>query len=324
MPVVSTSPAYQPRLYWFAVITVLVMLTTLSAGALVTSKNAGMAFRDWPTSDGQGMFSYPWLQDFARDGKKFLEHGHRLAGALIGCWVIALVAVVARWETRGWVVGLAVALLAGVIIQGVLGGMRVWLDERGLALIHGFFAACVTALLATLVTVLSRGWFLAEERYRQAHVGIAKPLAVAMVALIAVQYLLGGAIRHQGTALHEHLGLGFLVGVAAMVNAWAAHRTGAGWVQGTGWLLLVMVWVQIVLGVLTWIAKWGWAPTGVVATADAIHQVAVRTIHMVVGIFVFASSVVHAVRSFRVAHVSWREEHRDAALPLPAVGGGLR
>ena len=251
---------YQRRLHWFAISTVLVLMTTLSAGALVTSKNAGMAFRDWPTSDGQAMLSYPWWQDFAVNWDKFLEHGHRLAGVLIGCWVIALVVLAQLQEERGWVKGLTLGLLAAVVIQGILGGFRVQLDERGLALVHGFFAACVTALLATIVTVLSKGWFLAGDRYPEAELGFTRPFAIATLALLTVQYLLGGAIRHHHTGLHEHLGLGILSLVVAIVNAVLAHRTRVGWVQLSGWGLLLAVFCQVGLGAGAWIARWGYTP----------------------------------------------------------------
>lgn len=315
-------PRYHPRLHAFAVATVVVMLTTLSAGALVTSKNAGMAFRDWPTSDGQGMLSYPWWQDFGRDGKKFLEHGHRLAGVLIGCWVIALAGLVGWLEERTWVKGLAGGLLAAVVVQGILGGVRVWLDERGLAFIHGFFAACVTSLLAGLVTVLSRGWFTASERFSTARIGLALPLAIGTVVLLVLQYLLGGMIRHHGTGLHEHLGLGLMSAAAALASAVAAHRTEVGWLRTTGWGLVLAVLVQIGLGAATWIARWGYTPTGYVATADSIGQVALRTGHMVFGIFVLASAVVHVLRVGRVAAAARPGEMRATlSSPLTARGG---
>jgi cytochrome c oxidase assembly protein subunit 15 len=315
-------PRYHPRLHAFAIATVVVMLTTLSAGALVTSKNAGMAFRDWPTSDGQGMLSYPWWQDLGHDGKKFLEHGHRLAGVLIGCWVIALVGLVGWLEERTWVKGLAGGLLAAVVVQGILGGVRVWLDERGLAFVHGFFAACVTSLLAGLVTVLSRGWFTAAERFSTARIGLALPLAIGTAVLLVLQYLLGGMIRHHGTGLHEHLGLGLMSAAAALASAVAAHRTEVGWLRATGWGLVLAVLVQIGLGAATWIARWGYAPTGYVATADSIGQVALRTGHMVFGIFVLASAVVHVLRVGRVAAAA-RSGEMGATLssPLTARGG---
>ncbi len=74
------SSRYRPLLFGLAVATAATALLPIVVGALVTSHKAGMAFADWPTSDGQGMFAYPWLKSA---GDKFIEHGHRLAGILI-------------------------------------------------------------------------------------------------------------------------------------------------------------------------------------------------------------------------------------------------
>lgn len=317
-----TSASYQRRLHWFAVSTVFVLMTTLAAGALVTSKNAGLAFRDWPTSDGQAMFSYPWLQDFARDFKKFIEHGHRLSATMTGCWAIGLAAAFNSWEVRGWVRTLAVAFLCAVIVQGLLGGFRVELESRGLAMVHGFFAACVTAILATLVTVESRGWFRAADEPVHADLGWALPLAIVTLVLITAQYLLGGAIRHHHTGLHEHLALGLISLVAAAVNMLAARRTGVAWLQATGTGLLIVVVLQVVLGGATWVSKWGFAPWGFTATVDSISQVAHRTSHMVLGVFVFASAVVHMVRVCRVASLTRSPDPQPLfASSLPQRGG---
>ena len=53
----------------------------ITIGALVTTMNWGMAFLDLPFSDGLNMLLYPLLQAATH---KFVEHGHRLAGMLIG------------------------------------------------------------------------------------------------------------------------------------------------------------------------------------------------------------------------------------------------
>ena len=71
--------AFHPWLHRLAVLTAVVALLPIVMGALVTTKDAGMAFRDWPSSDGHGMLAYPWLKSA---GDKFLEHGHRLGGVL--------------------------------------------------------------------------------------------------------------------------------------------------------------------------------------------------------------------------------------------------
>lgn len=317
---------HNPWLHRFAVSTVCVAMITLIAGALVTSKNAGMAFRDWPTSDGQNMLAYPWLADFARDWDKFLEHGHRLAGMLIGVWSIALVWLVTRHESRRWVKLAAWGVLGGVIAQGVLGGFRVWFDERGLAMLHGAFAACVFSLMAIVATALSRTWQQAPQMFPRADVPGPMMMALATVALLAGQYLLGGLIRHQGTGLHEHLGIGILAVLAVIVNAVVAHRSRVRWLKMSGWTLLGLVLVQVTLGGAAWVTKFGFGMTGYVAVADSIQQIAFRTAHTVVGIVVFMTAVVHAVRVLRVATVGRQRQGMLTAAPseaLAATGGAL-
>jgi len=320
-----TPSPYNPWLHRLAISTLCVAMVTLIAGALVTSKNAGMAFRDWPTSDGQNMLTYPWLADFARDWDKFLEHGHRLAGMLIGVWSIGLAWFVSRREPRRWVKLAAIGVLLGVILQGVLGGFRVWLDQRGLAMLHGAFAACVFSLMAIVAVALSRTWQEAPQRFKQASVTGVKWLALSTVSLLAIQYLLGGLIRHKGTGLHEHLGIGILALLLVIANAVAAHRSGIRWIRRSAWMLLALVLVQVTLGGAAWVTKYGFERTGYVAVADSIQQIGFRTAHTVVGIVVFMTSVVHAARVLRVESVSREASQlRTAAVfasPMTATGG---
>lgn len=313
-----------PWLHRMAVMTVFVAMITLIAGALVTTKNAGMAFPDWPTSDGQNMLTYPWLADFARNGDKFLEHGHRLAGMLIGIWSILL--VVAFWcATRlaawRW---LSVAVLGGVICQGILGGFRVQLDERGLAMLHGLFAAIVFSIIGCLVVVTSRRWQESPARDSQASAGGLTPLSIAIVALVLLQYVLGGLIRHKGSGLHEHLGLGLLLPMLAAVNTVMAIRSKVKWLGRSAFVLLAVVLGQVGLGLMTWVLKFGFTPTGYVATAGSIQQVGIRTVHTVFGIIVLMTAVTYALKVLRVGRSSHREVELALAAPptLPQLGSG--
>ena len=315
------TPPYNARLHRIALATPLIALVTVIAGALVTSRNAGMAFRDWPTSDGYSMVTYPWFRDFAANWDKFLEHGHRLAGMVIGIWSIVLASLLAAREPRRWVKLAGLAVLLAVCIQGLLGGFRVQLDERGLAMVHGAFAACVLALMASVATVLSRNWLEAPQRFASADMGLVKPVALLTVALLAMQFVLGGLVRHGGTALHEHLVMGIVACVFILLGTAVAHFSGVPWVKRTGWLLLLVALLQVALGGCTWVAKYGFATSGYVAIADSIHQVFARTAHTVVGILLFMTAVVHAVRVLRVDAVSVHET-RPVLTATRAVPGG--
>lgn len=316
-----------------AVATPFVAMLTLTSGALVTSKNAGMAFRDWPTSDGVNMLTYPWLADFAHNWDKFLEHGHRLAGMFIGCWSIILAVWAWRSEVRRWVKLSALSVLLMVIIQGLLGGFRVTLDERGLAMVHGAFAALVVSWMACLATFLSNGWRQAEvEAANRPPRDPMEPgefttvFAMAWLCVLALggQYLLGGMIRHHGLGLFEHLGMGIAVLGLVVVNTLIAHRAASRWVRRSGWMLQIVALSQVLLGLATWVLKFGLASVGYVAVADSVTQVFARTAHMLVGVATFAVAVMHLVRVWRTmsAGVPSRELSR-AQSRQPATSGML-
>src|SRR5258708_36325011 len=109
-------PPVSPWLHRLAVLTACVALLPILLGALVPTKDAAMAFPDWPSSDGHNMLFYPWLKSA---GAKFLEHAHRLAGIVIGLTSIVLAIIAFRREPRAWVRGLAYTVLAAVVMQGI-------------------------------------------------------------------------------------------------------------------------------------------------------------------------------------------------------------
>src|SRR5258708_471692 len=122
---------YSPWLHRLAVLTACTVMLPIAVGTVVTTEGAGIAFPDWPASDGYGMFAYPWLRSA---GAQFLEHGHRLAGIVIGLASIGLCTALAWKEPRTWVKLLGAAVLLAVVAQGLLGGFRVLQNAEDLAL----------------------------------------------------------------------------------------------------------------------------------------------------------------------------------------------
>jgi cytochrome c oxidase assembly protein subunit 15 len=244
------------------------------------------------------MVTYPWLRDYARNWDKFLEHGHRLAGMLIGIWSIALAVAAWRMDSRRWVKFLGLAILLGVICQGLLGGFRVQLNERGLAMLHGIFAAVVFSLMGIMVAATGRRWNQPGPLPAGGSWGL---LSLSILSTLALQYLLGSLIRHRGSGLHEHLGLGLLALLLIFANAIVAVRARVPWVRTSALLLLGAALGQVALGIGTWVAKYGFAHSGYVAVADSLEQVTFRTAHMVWGVITLMTAAVHACKVFRAA-----------------------
>ncbi|GIX03498.1 MAG: hypothetical protein KatS3mg113_0504 [Planctomycetaceae bacterium] len=281
-----------------AKITMLLALLPISVGALVTSLDAGMAFADWPTSDGQGMLQYPWLQ---AQGDKFWEHGHRLAGMLIGLATLCLAVVVWMAETPGSIRVTTTAVLAGVVVQGILGGQRVLFDERWLALIHGMFAAIVFGGMCWLVWQTSPEGRSAEERSTAVLPVSVWWLSSCTLLLLGIQYMLGGLLRHLGFAvawlIHPWLAWG--VWACAALLWWQARPVCDPALQRTTRRLCLLLLLQIALGWFAWRYHFGLPEWSLVALPGGREDIAFRSLHKVTGLLTFAAASVcwmHATR----------------------------
>jgi cytochrome c oxidase assembly protein subunit 15 len=260
------------------------------------------------------MISYPWLKS---TGDKFVEHGHRLAGMAIGLMSIAFVAAALWKEPRRWVRGIAVAVLLAVIVQGLLGGQRVLADAKQLAMLHGSLAAVVFALMGSAVLVTSRSWLQPPVDSNAADVSWLKPIAFATPVAIYSQFLLGGILTHLGRALYEHAALAVFVLLFVVATTVSAHLSRIGWLRRSGHLLCGIAATQIILGIGSWITKYGFASLGYVAVQHSALQVVVKTSHTVVGMLLFMTSVVFALRVLRV------ESHLRQSRPSPTHGAQL-
>lgn len=280
------------RFAWLtATLTLLLPVTT---GAVVTTLKAGMAFADWPSSDGYNMLAYPWLSS-ARD--QFIEHGHRLSGLTIGLLSIALATFTLFVESRRPVRWVALAIFGSVFVQGMLGGARVLMDEQTMALIHGDFAAGVFSLMCVFVLMTSSGWESRERHQGHASGRRVWWLAVVVAVSVGIQYFLGGVLRHLGQSwawmLHPWFAL--VPVLLAPIFAIAARRSGSTWlIRGSNVLLLLIV-TQALLGLATWYVRFGVPSWGVVAEHNSVAQIIVCSLHKVVGMLTLMTSVVNLV-----------------------------
>ena len=332
----------QPSSRWVHVWAWLLACATfvlLVVGGIVTTTDSGMAFRDWLTSDGTFFLIYNW---FAAEGEKFIEHGHRLLGSLAGFLAIGLVVVTLRSDPRGWVKKLSIALLAAVILQGVLGGARVAFDLRSLALVHGCTGPLFFAMTAAMVLFTSRWWWDAEplaesplvESKRDLLARKTFRLAVLCACLAYAQLVVGAVVRHSPDLLAESTATLFQVAVyfhlllaiflLGHITLLAARCLRSQLERTHGLLLLALVGVQILLGLSTWLVKYGmplWTMqmfgelTFVNRKADLLSS-SIITGHMAAGslIFVLSSLIVLRLgRQLRVCLPCWASSEIRAA-----------
>ena len=122
---------------------------------MVTSKGVGLAVPDWPTTFGYNMFLFPVSQWI---GGIFFEHTHRLLASAIGLLTIVLAVWLWRAETRRWLRVLGVLALGAVILQGVLGGLRVTMLKDEIGIFHACLAQGFFGLLVLIAVATSARW----------------------------------------------------------------------------------------------------------------------------------------------------------------------
>jgi len=180
------------RFTWFTAVATLLLICS---GGMVTSKGVGLAVPDWPTTFGYNMFLFPvskWI------GGIFFEHTHRLIASAVGFLTIILAIWLWRSEDRQWVRNLGVIAVAAVILQGVLGGLRVTMLKDEIGIFHACLAQAFLGLIVLIALVTTHFWrtlsnVVADER-RFAAITV---IAIAITIGIYVQLALGATMRHQ-------------------------------------------------------------------------------------------------------------------------------
>jgi cytochrome c oxidase assembly protein subunit 15 len=281
--------------YRLAILTACATFPLLFIGGLVTSKGAGLAVPDWPTTFGYNMFLYPWSKMV---GGIFYEHSHRLAGSLVGLCTICLALALWLKESRRWLRWLGFVALAMVIAQGVLGGLRVVLLQHTLAIVHAAFAQAFFAFVAGLTVLTSPGW-RGESAERQIDDGgKLLRLGVITTAMIYVQVIFGAVLRHTGERLDAHLlfaGLVFVHVVLLLSRVTRNHSLHPQLVRPAA-LLGTLFGAQLVLGAGSYFAKY---TTLFRLPAEAV--VYITTLHLAMGALMLATSLILTLRVLRLS-----------------------
>ena len=162
---------------------------------MVTSKGVGLAVPDWPTTFGYNMFLFPvskWV------GGIFFEHTHRLIASAVGFMTIILAVWLRLVGERQWVRNLGYLALILVILQGVLGGLRVTMLKDEIGIFHACLAQAFLGLLVVIALITAAFWkSLPDYRVDLAKLRGIKSLALLATVAIYLQLALGATMRHQ-------------------------------------------------------------------------------------------------------------------------------
>lgn len=267
----------------------------LFIGGLVTSKGAGLAVPDWPTTFGYNMFLYPWSNMV---GGILYEHTHRLVASGVGFLTLLLALLLWFYEKRRWLRWLGIAALGLVILQGVIGGLRVVLLEEPLAILHACFAQAFFALAASLALFTSREWKEEIDRVPLADAGRIQRLALSTTALIYLQGIFGAILRYTGNGFELHLLFAALVVFHIFFLGARVLRSHSGLTRLVRPVIILfgLLILQLALGLGSYVGKF----TPLAAALPPAEVVLLRTSHVVTGALMLVTSLVLTLRSYRM------------------------
>jgi len=272
-------------------------LLLIIAGGLVTSAEEGLAVVDWPNSFGYNMFLYPLSR---MTGGIYYEHAHRLLGTLVGLTTLVLAVLIQRGGWPRWLKGLGWGALGLVIVQGILGGLRVTghftlstnpsdvAPNIYLAITHGVVGQVFFGSLVALSVLLSLAWHSDQRPAPSPAAGTDRGLSLALVVLLVIQLVLGAILRHVMHGLQIHITLAVVVltiAVVVGVRAWGIYPQLTR-VSRAGLWLTSLAGLQLCLGLAALLA------TGAnLGTPPTAWNLILATAHQTTGALLLALAV---------------------------------
>lgn len=286
----NKEPQYHPWVHRLAWVTAASTLLLIVAGALVTSNDAGLSVPDWPLSYGT------WMPPMV--GGILYEHGHRMIGTWVGFLTLFLAISLWRMDARGWVRRLGFVALGAVVLQGVLGGITVlYLLPWPVSVGHASLAQAFFCLTVSLAVFTGKRWPRAPEQQVVKNGTLLPTLAVATVAAVFLQLVMGAMVRHQVVGVAAHLAGALLVAALVVWSTSRVFRSSPNKeIQRPALAVASLTSLQLVLGTVTYFARR--------MTADFPQPepvvVALTVAHVTVGALLLASTVVFALQTHRL------------------------
>jgi heme a synthase len=309
---------WNPWPHRLAVALVVLTFPLIYVGGLVTTLKAGMAVEDWPTTFGYNMFLYPLREWLAGPFDVFIEHGHRLLASAVGMLTLVVAGAVFAADRRRWMKWFALATVLAVIAQGVLGGMRVVLDQVQLAKIHGCVGPLFFVMTVALAVFTSRRWAFGPRREHATARRLHRAALVTTI-LAYVQLVLGTHLRHVPAGmdpyllrwlvvLHLVMAAAVAMHVLLLALAIARHHRGEPALVRPAMVLTGAIAVQLLFGAGSWVSKYGWPAwfhdyawaAGHLVIEGSPAQAALVTAHMAFGSLIVALGLLITVRGMRL------------------------
>jgi heme A synthase len=292
--------------YRFAVLTSCCTVLLLMAGALVTSNDAADSVPDWPLAYGK-------LIPPLIGGIRF-EYAHRVIAGVVAILTLILAAWLTLSKVRGAAKRLGWTAFVLVLLQALLGALRVKeVHPILLATAHATLAQIFFMTLVGLSFYLSPWWDGELPRLEDSKRPSLRALTTATTGVILAQLILGAAFRHGAFGIDPHLvGAGVVTvmvvwtGIAAK-RRFRSHRD----LRRSTIFLHAFFGLQVLLGFAAWYA------VRVLATESeqpTLPYVSLTVAHVLGGALTLAASLILTLASFRLI-----PRHTTAAHGVPSA-----
>jgi len=254
----------------FAALTAAMTLALILAGGFVTTTRTGDTIPTWPKSWGH--FEGGW----------WVEWSHRAFAGTVGLLVTGLAIALHLKESRPWVRRIGWLALGAVVVQALLGGLRIYVPKAAVAIVHACFGQLVFCCMVAVALFVSETWTrtpIDEVATRARKIG-------AVATFFAFLQLVAGAVtRHTGAGLVVHLA--GAAGVLIFVTLFAS-RLMLTPVRRGATLLVALLGIQLFLGLATWAITAG----GFVRSHESpLMQIVTSSAHVAVGASLLAASL---------------------------------
>ena len=304
--------AYNRAHHIFAVFTACAAFVVITAGALVTSNDAGLSVPDWPTSFGY-LVKVPHFVGGIR-----YEWSHRMVAGTLVTLTLAIAIWTLLVEKRRWLRWLAVGAFCTVIAQAILGGLTVlFFQPPAVSTAHATVAQTFFCIAVAIAVFTGRKWIEAQP---QVEFDSRRPslytLTWLSIFVLYVQLILGGMFRHHGMSWWPHV---LNAGIVAFVLAWTAIRALSVYskieaVRRPAIIMLSLLITQLCLGFTAFLTRVAW---GQDAAQPELPMVVATVAHVAVGALLLATTVVLAIQVGRHVPVAFEERvpqaQRDAS-----------
>lgn len=223
----------------YAALTAAMTLALILAGGFVTTTRTGDTIPTWPKSWGQ--FEGGW----------WVEWSHRAVAGMVALLVTGLAVWLHLREPRAFVRRIGWVALGAVLVQALIGGLRIYVPRAAVAIVHACFGQLVFCCMVAVALFVSDAWSLTPV---EESAGGARRLGLMATFAAFLQLVAGAVTRHTGAGLPVHLiGAG---GVLLFVTLFASRLMLSPLRRGAK-VLVAILGVQIVLGIATWMITAG-------------------------------------------------------------------